>query len=596
MRIRTKLRIGTSITAFLVLLSVGMMLYVTLSLQHAHQKQGIAEEIVVYSLRSAMLRGEYVQYSGARVQSQWISLHETRVRVLEENASLFSSNSERALFEKLLVSLEKSRSLFEQMVKSLALRLSEEVIQELNNQMSAENQFSVTTGENLLRISREQTEDTTQVFSIAVLVIGLLLLGISTGSYFINKRITRSIQILGDGTRRLASGDLTYQLRVEEEEEEEVADVMRLFNRMAREVQTSHATLEQKVEERSKEISTILGALDKVALVSMTDVRGNIIYVNDRFVEVSQYSREELIGQNHRIIKSGKQPDMLFIDLWKAISQGKIWRGEIMNRAKGGTYYWVDTSIAPVLNSRGNPERYISVRFLITEQKRIDNAKSEFISLASHQLRTPLTEIRWALSSLKREALQSDQKHTIDVAHQASLHMADTIKTMLTISHIETGEIKVGSENVHLRSVLDATLQLYDMHRHRKSLKTTVECSDTLTLRTDEKLLKEVLSNLISNAYKYSPHGGEVTLKAWRDTAAVRISVEDTGIGIPLSEQPRLSSKFFRASNVMDTKEEGSGIGLYVVYALTALLGGTIVCSSKENSGTTFTLIFPSTV
>ena len=116
----------------------------------------------------------------------------------------------------------------------------------------------------------------------------------------------------------------------------------------------------------------LLSALDKTALVSMTDEKGNILYANPKFVEISKYSMPELLGQNHRILKSHQQPDELFADLWKTISSGKVWRGEIKNRAKDGTFYWVDTSIAPILGSDGKPEKYISVRFLITDKKKVE--------------------------------------------------------------------------------------------------------------------------------------------------------------------------------------------------------------------------------
>lgn len=123
--------------------------------------------------------------------------------------------------------------------------------------------------------------------------------------------------------------------------------------------------------------SALVKALDTTALVSITDKRGKIMYANKKFVDVSKYELSELMGQNHRILKSGAQSDSLFEDLWKTISAGKIWRGEIKNRAKDGTFYWVDTSIAPILDEHKKPVRYISVRFLITDRKEAEEAQHE---------------------------------------------------------------------------------------------------------------------------------------------------------------------------------------------------------------------------
>ncbi len=122
-------------------------------------------------------------------------------------------------------------------------------------------------------------------------------------------------------------------------------------------------------KEKEETLSGLLSALDQTALVSMTDAKGHIIYANNKFVEISKYALKELLGQNHRILKSGHQPDQLFDELWATISSGKVWRGEIKNKAKDGTFYWVDTSIAPIMGAGGHPERYISVRFLITDRK-----------------------------------------------------------------------------------------------------------------------------------------------------------------------------------------------------------------------------------
>lgn len=122
-------------------------------------------------------------------------------------------------------------------------------------------------------------------------------------------------------------------------------------------------------KEKEETLSGLLSALDQTALVSMTDAKGSIIYANQKFVEVSKYALYELMGQNHRILKSGAQPQSLFVQLWDSISHGKVWRGEIKNKAKDGTFYWVDTSIAPIMGAGGHPERYISVRFLITDKK-----------------------------------------------------------------------------------------------------------------------------------------------------------------------------------------------------------------------------------
>lgn len=373
-----------------------------------------------------------------------------------------------------------------------------------------------------------------------------------------------------------------------------IADAMDITPRRIAEEELRKA--KERIEEEARNAKKFQRAVESATdSIVITDAQANILFVNDAWLQMTGYAASEVQGKKPGILKTEKTPAAVNARMHDAIQNGlSFYSDELVNRRKDGSEYNVELTFFPVHKEESREVQFfVGFQSDITERKNVDRAKTDFVAVASHQLRTPLTEIRWALSRLGREDLTKEQGEIVQTAHGAALHMIETVRAMLIISRMEVGEIRPAKDHIPLCSVLDDVKQLHEGIRSQKEISLNVDCPDSIRTHTDQQLLKEILSNLLSNAYKYTPKNGSVAIRAEAKPDLLVIDVTDTGHGIPQGEQKRIGEKFFRASNIVDNGEEGNGIGLYLVYALAKLLGASVTFTSAENKGTTFSLSIP---
>ncbi|NOS66766.1 MAG: HAMP domain-containing histidine kinase [Candidatus Peribacteraceae bacterium] len=234
----------------------------------------------------------------------------------------------------------------------------------------------------------------------------------------------------------------------------------------------------------------------------------------------------------------------------------------------------------------------------VTSRKTSETAKTEFISLASHQLRTPLSVLRLVIETLLKGIkgpLTADQKNLVVGAGEYAKRMAETINTLLSVSLSDEGKIALSLTDVSIADILKTVQSDSKEECEEKKLACTMQCQKQLMVKTDGKLLTEIVSNLVTNAIRYTPAGGTITLRASANAKAVTIEIEDNGIGIARVDKDKIFSKFFRAENAMKICSDGTGLGLYLVHSFVILLGGTVSVESEEGIGSTFTVILPIT-
>lgn len=371
---------------------------------------------------------------------------------------------------------------------------------------------------------------------------------------------------------------------------------------------TASKQMEEKLTIANTAILNQKEALDSAAIFAETDLKGTITYVNDKFIEISKYARDELIGQNHRIINSDYHSKEFFSAMWKTILAGQVWRGEIKNKARDGSFYWVDTTIYPVKDEHGLLQKFAVIRFDITdkklayidlekaieEAKMASKAKSEFLANMSHEIRTPMNAILGMADLLAETELNVEQRKYVTIFQRASTNLMNIINAILDLSKVEAGLVEMEEICFDLKDIL---LEVVDLERPKaksKGLELIANFDEALPTRYvgDPLRIRQILTNLLGNAIKFTNEGHvEVGLFTNADperAGNILFYVKDTGIGIAQDKMDKLFTPFSQVDTSTTRKYGGTGLGLSISKRLVELMNGNIWVESVEGVGTTF--------
>jgi PAS domain S-box-containing protein len=335
-------------------------------------------------------------------------------------------------------------------------------------------------------------------------------------------------------------------------------------------------------------------ALDQAAIVAITDRRGRITYVNDTFCTISQYPREELIGQDHRLLNSGLHPHGFMADLWRTITAGQVWRGEIRNRAKDGSHYWVDTTIVPLLDEDGRSRQYLAIRYDVTQRKAAEVKLREQAALAklgelaaivAHEVRNPLAGLRGSLQVLATR-IPSDMRGSeiVGTMVQRIDGLADRVSDILRLAAARVARLQpVRIGPIVREAALSAGASVPDVPTPQ------VAGGEDVTIVADPEMLRELLLNLLMNACQASrAHTTEpVRVAVTTRDGSCHIEVLDRGSGIDPAIRERIFEPF------VTTKHGGTGLGLAIVKRLADLQDGSVSLAGRDGGGTCARVTLP---
>ena len=349
-------------------------------------------------------------------------------------------------------------------------------------------------------------------------------------------------------------------------------------------------------------------AMDEHAIVSITDPRGRIEYVNEKFIDVSGFTEPELIGSTHKIVNSGVHPKGFFKTLWDQVLRGETWHREVCNRRKDGGLYWVNATVVPILNDDGQVESIISVRTDITAIKKTERAltaekeraevankaKSDFLANMSHEIRTPMNAVI-GMSHLARQSTQDEQViGYIDKIQYSAQNLLSIINDILDFSKIEAGRLDVEQIPFRLDNVINHLADIASVKANEKNLPLLFDIDDRIPqgLLGDPLRLGQVLLNIVNNAIKFTEKGEVVVsgqlLEEGGDFIQVRFSVRDSGIGLSNEQIGRLFQSFSQADTSTTRQYGGTGLGLAISKQLVELMQGEIGVHSVEGEGSEF--------
>ncbi|HPM39073.1 MAG TPA: ATP-binding protein [Candidatus Pacearchaeota archaeon] len=342
------------------------------------------------------------------------------------------------------------------------------------------------------------------------------------------------------------------------------------------------------VDERNKTMAIIENLTDGVILLNK---KKQIEIINSPATELFNIGKKEAIGKCF--------VDLLDIENIPEIKKILIDKDRIRNiyREEVATLDGLHLEITSVLLKDEIEEKgFLIIIHDVTKEKLIEKMKTEFVSVAAHQLRTPLSAIKWTIRMIldgDAGEINEEQRELLEQTYISNERMIRLINDLLDVSRIEEGRLLYNQEDARIEDVIDSVIEASQEMLRNKNMVLEVNKKETPKVKIDKEKIGVVIQNLLENAIKYTEQGGKIKITLDNDEKNVIFKIEDSGVGIPKSQQDRIFTKFFRAENVTRMETNGTGLGLYTTKNIVQAHKGQIWFESEENKGTTFYFTIP---
>ena len=430
------------------------------------------------------------------------------------------------------------------------------------------------------------------------IISSMIVIGMIIFSVWLSRKISSPILNLKNAVMQIRNGNY---LTIKEEGTDETRELASAINAMS-----------ESIKRYNKNLEDLHTLVDAATEISITDSNGKILYVNDKFCETSKYARSELVGNNHRMIKSEFHPPEFFKNMWDTIKRGEIWSGEIKNTNKSKEDYWIKTVIMPIKDDSNNITQFMSIKTDITEihksrekineqllqLKETDRQKDEFISMISHELKSPIFPIIGYCDLLRDPELSKNFNalhfEALDEITSNAERLQRITEDLLDVNRMNMKKLQYNIKKFSLAKFVTHMVKEHALLMEKKQIEFCVLPVEDQIIESDEQRLGQVIANMIRNAVDFVPNkDGKITVSVRSKSEYIIFSVKDNGVGISKENQHNLFTAFYQTDTSATRNHGGAGLGLAICKGIVEDLGGKIWVESDAGKGSTFFFSVP---